>query len=206
MKYPLTSVTLINGLKSGSDVSWSRFYAQYASVVYNVGKSKGLTDDECNDLVQDVMLRFFKQQEKFDFDPNVAKFRTYFGKIVSGKIVDIFRKRWETKGTLTSEDEFKIGVDESTVSEIDSIFIENYRKMILERSKDMLREKVDAKTYQAFELFAEQGRDIKLVSEILNMSPNQIYVAKNRCIASLKKIIQELHDADPELGLMEGMD
>lgn len=74
---------------------------------------------------------------------------------------------------------------------------------MLQQAREILRSRVEIRTYQAFEFFAEQGRDIKRVSMILDMSPNQIYVAKNRCINALHNILVELNEADPGLELLK---
>lgn len=61
MRYPTTIKTLIDKLKDGDSVSWDEFYEKYNKIIIDVGHAKGLTDDECNDLVQEVMLRFFQK-------------------------------------------------------------------------------------------------------------------------------------------------
>lgn len=57
-------------------------------------------------------------------------------------------------------------------------------------------------TYQAFELYAEQGRELRRVAEALEMTPNRIYVAKSRCLKMLRQILLELNESDPELELL----
>lgn len=201
MNYPKTSKTLIDKLKDGDLVSWDEFYERYHGIIVYVGHSKGLTDDECDDLVQEVMVRFFKRAKTFSFDPGIAKFRTYFSRIVSGKIVDIMRKRMNTVADISQQAEGCLGIQESPDVEIDRCILAQWRILILKQAKEILKSKVDTKTYEAFELYAEQQRDINKVCEVLDMSANQVYVAKNRCIKALNKILQELNEADPALEL-----
>ncbi len=203
MKYPTTKKTLIDKLRDGDSVSWDEFYERYNGIIHNVGEAKGLTEDECNDLVQEVMLRFFHNSKTFKFDPNIARFRTYFGKIVSGKIIDIMRRRLTTKADFTLEEELALGISDAPDVINDKIFLAQWRSFMLQQAREILRSRVEIRTYQAFEFFAEQGRDIKRVSMILDMSPNQIYVAKNRCINALHNILVELNEADPGLELLK---
>ena len=202
MRYPTTIKTLIDKLKDGDSVSWDEFYEKYNKIIIDVGHAKGLTDDECNDLVQEVMLRFFQKSSTFKFDPNIAKFRTYFSRIVAGKIIDIIRRRLHTFPEISKFDEFEFGTDNPPDVIFDDIILEKWRKLLLKQSKEILRSRVNAKTYSAFELYAEQQRDVKRVSEALEMTENQIYVAKNRCLKLLNTILRELHDADPEVELL----
>ena len=201
MKYPTTIKTLIDKLRDGDSLSWEEFYDRYNGIIRDLGNAKGLTLDECDDLVQEVMLRFFHTSKTFQFEPDIARFRTYFGRIVEGKIIDILRKRMNTKASLSMEEERSLGLGEAPDESFDKIFMEHWRAFMLSQAKEILRSRVDIKTYQAFELFAEQKRDIKRVSRVLDMSANQIYVAKSRCIASLRKILADLNHADPNLEL-----
>lgn len=201
MRYPTTSKTLIDKLRDGDTVSWDEFYDRYHSIIWNVGKYRGLSDDECNDLVQEVMLRFFQKAKRFTFDPGIAKFRTYFSKIVSGKIVDILRKRLKTVSDISLELENNVGVQESPDVELDRCILSQWRLLILAQSKEILKGRVDGKTFAAFELYGEQNRDIKKISVALGMSANQIYVAKSRCLKILAEIINDMNIADPELEL-----
>lgn len=201
MRYPTTSKTLIDKLRDGDTVSWDEFYERYHDIIFAVGKYRGLTEDECNDLVQEVMLRFFQKAKTFTFDPGIAKFRTYFSKIVSGKIVDILRKRLKNISDISSELESRMEPQESPDIELDRCILLQWRLLILAQSKEILKSRVDTKTFAAFELYGEQNRDIKKVSAVLGMSKNQIYVAKSRCLKILTEIINEMNVADPELEL-----
>ena len=120
--------TLIDKLRDGDAVSWDEFYDRYHDIIFDVGKYRGLSDDECNDLVQEVMLRFFQKAKTFTFDPGIAKFRTYFSKIVSGKIVDILRKRLKTVSDISSELDNNMGVQESPDVELDRCILFQWRR------------------------------------------------------------------------------
>ena len=93
LKYPETSKTLLEKMTGGDEVSWEEFIARYSEIIISLGRLKGLTDTECDDLLQEVMFRFFQNSKTFVFDPGIARFRTYFGRIIHGKIIDILRKR-----------------------------------------------------------------------------------------------------------------
>ena len=72
MRYPTTVKTLIDKLRDGDSVSWGEFYERYHQIIRDVGAVKGLSGDECSDLVQEVMLRFFRNSSTFRFDPTPA--------------------------------------------------------------------------------------------------------------------------------------
>ena len=72
LKYPETSKTLLEKMTKGDEVSWEEFIARYSEIIISLGRLKGLTDTECDDLLQEVMFRFFQNSKTFVFDPGIA--------------------------------------------------------------------------------------------------------------------------------------
>lgn len=201
MKYPTTKKTLIDKLHDGDEISWDEFYEKYHGIIIEVGRAKGLTEDECKDLVQESMICFFRKTPTFRFDPGIAKFRTYFSRIVHGKIVDIIRKRMPTVSDISDGSAVVIAEQDAPDNAFDKILLDRWRNLVLEEAKELLRTRVKPETFQAFELYVLQGRDPIKVAEALGMTMNQVYVAKTRCTKALEKILKEFDDADPQLGL-----
>ena len=75
MPFPTTKVTLINRLNN-DELAWSKFFTRYRTAISDIGKCKGLTPVECDELVQLVMIRFHhKIQNGFRYDQTLARFR-----------------------------------------------------------------------------------------------------------------------------------
>ena len=126
LKYPTTSKTLLDKIASGDEISWDEFYLKYAPIVKALAKFKGLNTADADDICQQVMMQFFKQSKTFKFDPNIAKFRTYFGLIVNSKICSYFRG---SKENPTDDMEW-IPVD----AEPDTLFMDEWRKTVLKEA------------------------------------------------------------------------
>ena len=194
LKYPTTSKTLLDKIASGDEISWDEFYLKYAPIVKALAKFKGLDANAAEDVCQQVMLQFFKQSKTFKFDPDIARFRTYFGKIVNTRIADFFRKK---KEFLSDEELPAIPIEPET----ENFFMDEWRKMLLQEAQDLLKMRVAPETYQAYELYAVQNRPVKKVAEYLDCSENQVYQAKKRCFKMMREIILELNEKDPLLNL-----
>ena len=95
LKYPTTSKTLLDKIASGDEIFWDEFYQKYSPIVKAIACFKGLNASDADDICQQVMMQFFKQSKTFKFDPDVARFRTYVGRIVRGRIIDHFRRKKE---------------------------------------------------------------------------------------------------------------
>ena len=191
LKYPTTSKTLLDKIASGDEISWDEFYLKYAPIVKALAKFKGLDANAADDVCQQVMLQFFKQSKTFKFDPNIAKFRTYFGRIVNSKICSYFRNAQD----LPTEDLEWIPVD----TETENLFMDEWRKVILQEAEQKLKQRVAPETFQAYELYAVQNRPVKKVAEYLDCTENQVYQAKKRCFAMMREILLEMNEADPDL-------
>ena len=190
IKYPTTSKTLLEKISSGDEISWDEFYRKYAPVIKAVAKYKGIEYD-ADDICQQVMMYFFKQSKTFKFDPGIAKFRTYLGRIVSWKIADYYRKRREK----LSEELDAVPVD----AELDKIYMAEWHKVIIAEAEDELRKRVSPDTFQAYQLYAVQGRPVEKVAAFLECSVNQVYQAKKRCFAMMREILLKMNEADPDL-------
>ena len=193
LKYPTTSKTLLDKIASGDEISWDEFYLKYAPIVKALAKFKGLDANAADDVCQQVMLQFFKQSKTFKFDPNIAKFRTYFGRIVNAKITNYYRKR----GEVSSDEPEEIPVD----SEEGNLFMNEWRKTVLKEAEQELKQRVAPETFQAYELYAVQNRPVKKVAEYLDCTENQVYQAKKRCFAMMREILLAMNEQDPELQL-----
>ena len=196
LKYPTTSKTLLDKIASGDEISWDEFYQKYSPIVKALAQFKGLNAADADDICQQVMMQFFKQSKSFKFDPNIAKFRTYFGRIVNAKIINYFRRK-ENKEILVDDVMPDIPVD----PEIEAIYMSEWRKTLLIEAQQKLKERVAPETYQAYELYAVQGRPVEKVAAYLDCSVNQVYQAKKRCFAMMREILLAMNEQDSELQL-----
>ena len=76
-----------------------------------------------------------------------------------------------------------------------------WHKVIIAEAEDELRKRVSPDTFQAYQLYAVQGRPVEKVAAFLECSVNQVYQAKKRCFAMMREILLKMNEADPDLQL-----
>ena len=190
MNYPSTRKTLLEKIKNGDEIYWNEFYSRYAPIIKYVGRLYNFSETECDDLVQNVMLKFFNQSKNFTYQEGKVKFRTYFSTIVRSQAIDYIRKnKKEFSG------DFEIS---SFDTQFETMFMEEWKQSVLNDALDELRLRVDPITYQAFELYGLQNRNADEVAEVLELSKEQLYVAKSRCQKLLKEIVERMKKSDEE--------
>lgn len=200
MRYPTTSKTLLDKLQSGDAVSWTEFFDRYRGIIISLGNLKGLTPEECDDLVQEVMLCFFKNSKTFVFNPQLARFRTYFGRIIQARILDLLRRRYRSN-RLFSESESDDKEPETPDFLLNEALLCEWRKLLLEDALALLRERVAPETYLAFDLHMRQSLPVEEVVRTLSVNRQFVYTAKTRCLKILKQTIADRNRQDPELEL-----
>lgn len=145
LRYPTTSRTLLDKIASGDEITWQEFFLRYNPVVLAVARYKGLTNEEAQDVAQQVMLTFFQQSKTFHFDPDIARFRTYFGRIVYAKIADCYREKYQFK-KVDKPVEKQIDANFSDPG-LDATFLEEFRKCTLDDAYHLLKQQVSAATW-----------------------------------------------------------
>ena len=144
------------------------------------------------------MLKFFRHDLVMKFDSKRARFRTYFNQVVHSCIGD-FRKKKDklNEREITGEE-----LPETPVpAEIDALIHDEWKNQMLKEALERLRNQVKPETFLAFELTAFRGKSTRAAAEFIHMEPDMVYVARSRCIARLREIIEEINREDPELKL-----
>ncbi len=195
LKYPKTSKTLLERLASGDEIGWDEFYERYHGIVLDLAQHKGLSESDAQDVLQEVMQTFFKQSKTFRFEPDIAKFRTFFGNIVRAKIADYYRKHKKLKAEEDISD--RDFPDEN--DEFEQRMMTEWRIVYLEIAKQEVKQRVKPETWMAFELYGMQDRPVEKVAAYLDCSVNQVYQAKKHCVNMLRDILADLNEKDPEL-------
>ncbi|OQA29079.1 MAG: RNA polymerase sigma factor [Chloroflexi bacterium ADurb.Bin344] len=188
-----TDKTLLARIKEGDSVSWHEFYTVYRPFILYRGQRSGLSAADCDELVQQVMLSFFQRNKNFEYQREKGTFRSYFGKVINNNIIDIIRKK--RSDHVEYQESKDLRLDDALSREFEN----DWREYLFRQALLELKKQVEDDTFEAFNLYAMQGRKISEVSEFLEMSVSSIYVAKNRCINKLKIIINDLEGIDGEV-------
>ena len=193
-----TKKSLLARVRAGDEVSWREFYETYRPLIILCGRDCGLTYEENEELVQLVMCEIFQKDILakynidevpkdivFQYDPSRGRFRYFLKAIIRNQAFKLYHKRHE-----------HVNIEEipepASDDKFDASWEEEWRRHIFTQAMLELRNQVQSNTFAAFEMYAVQGRPVKEVADFLNMSVNSVYVAKNRCIESLKEIMENL--------------
>lgn len=194
---PTTSTTLLGRIAAGDGVGFSEFERRYAPMIVTLGRLRRLDDRECAELVQEVLLVFFRKGDSFRFDPARGRFRTFLGKVIRDCATDIIRRR------PTSSTDIPEIPDEAPPPDLaaDRALLQMMRDDAMEQLLEELRARVTPQTYRIYEHYVlkQHSTDEPLDGAVVGR--NRIYKTKQRCGAILREAALKMCENDPELRL-----
>lgn len=185
-----TRKSLLSRIRSGDEVSWEEFYKTYRPLILLRGGDLGLNQTEKEDLVQHVVLEFFKTSKTFLYDKGKGRFRDYLKTIIKYRAIDIIRKRRDQEFSIESED-FTI---ENLPEEANDHWDEEWISHMLSQALEELKKQIEPTTYQAFDFYALQNEPPQKVAQMLDISVSSVFVYKSRAISKLRKIITTIDE------------
>ena len=199
--YAATRKSLIARLDNWEDQkTWDEFYKTYWKLIYAVAIKSGLRSEEAFDCVQETILSIAKQSKKKLYDPDQGSFKTWLMNMTRWRITDQFRKRKKDTAMVGGawDDERKTAVidriEDPNGDVLDRIWDVEWRKGIADVALAKVKAQVSPKQYQIFDYYVVREWDATKVQERLGISMAQVYLAKHRVGAVLKKELAKLEE------------
>ena len=170
----------------GDEASWKSFWDVYSPLILFCGGLFGLQPDEKQDLRQEVMLAVMKEAPCPRYSKTLGSFRSYLQGIIRHKAMDIINRRLDRCASASALEQ--IPEENSLQDRLD----EEYEKLVFSMALEELKETTEERQYMAYEMYALQNRPPEVVAHILQMSVNQVYLAKSRCTKKMKAIVERL--------------
>ena len=70
-----TKKTLLKRIQNCDDISWEEFYRIYWPLVRSIGQTLSLQENDCKDLMQEVMVVLFHGEALLRYDKKQGKFK-----------------------------------------------------------------------------------------------------------------------------------
>lgn len=181
---PTTRSSLLRRVRSGEDPAWREFYRRYAGMIADIGRRRGLTPHEQEEMSNEVLLIFWKKVDTFLYDRSRGTFRGYLAAIADFVSLRLFRKR------QLRQKRFVEAELEDYPCEVDPAVMDEWQDFVLEKAFEELQAQVDTETWETFHMSFVQGRPVEEVASVTRKSPNNIYVIRSRCLGRLREILR----------------
>jgi RNA polymerase sigma-70 factor (ECF subfamily) len=171
--------------------AWRTFVDVYGRLVYRHCRNRGLRHEDAENLTQDVFAQVSQSIRRFDYRPEIGRFRDWLGTVTRNEINRFLKKevRMARGGGGVEEERVLDGV---AAREEDTAWTEEFNAHLLATALARSRPHFEEQTWRAFELVWLEKRPAAEVAEELKVPIDRVYVAKSRVLERLQQEVQEL--------------
>jgi RNA polymerase sigma factor (sigma-70 family) len=196
-----TRQSLLNRLKNLDDqTSWREFFDTYWRLIYDVARRAGLTDAEAQDIVQETIIYVARKMPDFHYDPAVCTFKGWLMQTTRWRIIDQIRKKqYQNHGRKLAREE-PLGTSllerqpDPSAFNLDTVWDEEWRKNLMSAAIEKVKGRVSPVQYQMFHLHVIKKYPVKTVAKRLGVKMAEVYFAKYKVSALIKKQIKLLEN------------
>jgi RNA polymerase sigma factor (sigma-70 family) len=191
-----TRLTLIQKLQDDCDEKiWDEFISLYKGYVFMIVKRIGFNDEDCNDIMQIIFFKIWKNVEGFKRGERNGSFRRWLAVISNNTAKDFLKKNIRE---CEKRDNLKVQNQISHLSNISEPEIEvmaekEWALYISNKAWDNIKDNLNDNLKNCFNMILD-GKDRQEISEKINMPPNTVSVYKRRVTAMLQKEISRLQE------------
>ena len=193
-----TRRSLVDRLANWDDRQrWQEFFDTYWKLIYSAARKSGLTDSEAQEVVQETVITVAKNIEKLKYDPAIGSFKGWLLQITRWRIADEFRKREpdNAKRPRLADDRLTATVErvpDWRIVDLDAVWEANWKENLFGAAIARVKKKVDPKQFQIFDCYVRKEWPAQKVAQRLGVNVGQVYLARHRVGALLKKEIKVL--------------
>ena len=187
-----TRVTLLARLRDAEDAgAWSQFHQIYGPVIYRYARRRGLQDADAADLTQDVLRAVSQSIDRFEYDPQRGRFRSWLF-TVSRYTLSRFRRTSSREVTGTGDSDNLAKLNQHPDNQDQTQWDREYDQRLFQIAAERVKTRVKPVTWRAFWMTAIDGRDPNEVARELDLSLGGVYVARSRVTAHLRESVQQI--------------
>ncbi len=148
-------------------------------------------------MVQETVITVAKKVGKLRYDPARGSFKGWLLHITRWRIADQYRKRQPGENRVHFSDDTRLTatierVPDQDAMDLDALWEKEWQENLLAAAMQRLKKKVDAKQFQIFDCYVRKEWPAQKVATELGVNVGQVYLARHRMTALLKKEIKAM--------------
>lgn len=197
-EYLPTRNSLLGRLKDLDDqTSWRDFFNTYWKLIYNTAIRAGLSPADAEDVVQETVLTVTRRIKELKYDPALGSFKGWLLNTTRWRIADQFRKL--NAGRIadhhhSENDGRRTAAIERMPDDFnwDEHWERDWQRNLMDAAIEKVKREVSPRQFQIFDLYVLKEWPVSRVTAALGVSSGQVYLAKHRISALLKRKLKEL--------------
>lgn len=199
-QFLVTRRSLVERLADWRDQkNWQEFFETYWKLIYSVAIKAGLTETEAQEVVQETVITVAKRVDGLKYDPALGSFKGWLLHITRWRIMDQFRKREpgdagakRKRGDTTARTATIERMADPAGFDLEREWDNEWKENVMAAAVARVKRKVDARQYQIFDCYVMKEWPVKKVAKELGVSVAQVYLAKHRVTALMKKELRNV--------------
>jgi RNA polymerase sigma factor (sigma-70 family) len=193
-----TRRSLVDRLENWEDRKhWQEFFDTYWKLIYSAARKSGLSDAEAQEVVQETVITVARKVGKLRYDPAIGSFKGWLLQITRWRIADQFRKRdpAEARRARSREDRATATIErvpDPDAADLDALWEKEWQENLFTAAIARVKKKVDPKQFQIFDCYVRKEWPAQKVAAELRVNVGQVYLARHRVAALLKKEVRAL--------------
>lgn len=196
----VTNTALLEGLKNpGNQVVWQDFVERYRPMIVRYARRFGLDDTDAEDAAQQALIAFCTAYRDGKYDREKGRLRVWLFGIARNQLLNLRRRE---VGHAAHERQVVNAPNETTFfarigddDQMEKVWDEEWRDSVLRQCLEEVRREFDAKTIQAFELFAWKGLPAQEVADQIGVTSNAVFISKHRVMKRIRELLPQMEEA-----------
>jgi len=185
--------------------SWQQFYDTYSNLIFGAAVGAGLSHEEAEEVLQETVLTVAKQlradgagKPAFKYDPEIGSFKSWLLHTTRWRIIDQLRKRGPllrkaaNRDSRTDRTPTEAQIPDPGGNGLEAKWDREWKQTLHDAALERVKRSVKAKHYQVFDLYVVKDWPAEKVARILGLNAGQVFLAKHRILALIKKEVQRL--------------
>lgn len=176
-----TRISLLERVRDWNDQeSWAEFHALYGQILLRYARFFGLGPDEAEEAASQAMVRLTGRMQEFQYEyKHPGRFRRYLKVILKNVVVDMQRPQAQNSAAFDNQE-----VENEELAQIE---LEEAIKLSMTALKQRAQQ---PKRFEAFYRRVVERESVEQVCAALQMTPTQVYRAKDDMLKALKKCLE----------------
>ena len=181
-----------------NEAAWKRLFDLYAGFVFSLARSKGLNDEDADDVVQSVFSEFARTLPTFQYDRTKGRFRSYLVGLVNWRVTDKLRAGKRDAALKSAFGRETMAQQPTTLPDVDDdeFLVSEWQNAALEEALRRMQPDVRPEHYAAFVASSVEGQDTETVCALHGLTRDNLYQIRKRLTVRLRetvaKVLQEM--------------
>ena len=188
-----TRVSLLGQARDGqNNLAWEELHRYYEPFVAKILQGMGFGEVNLNDAKQQVFIRLWNGLSSYQRQPERAKFRSWFARLIRNTALNIIRsEKNKPQETEISDPSLSHYVQLSDKAEIEAKVEQEWQRYVVELALERAKMVFSGNAIAVFQL-SLQGKGVEEIAEQLHIKPNTVYTLKHRVKTVILKEIKQL--------------